>query len=71
VNVVTLPADETPRPPWASGPLPDPRSYIESELFVAGALSTMEPFRHYHPAECLPYARRALEALSEWEPTDG
>lgn len=51
------------------GPLPDPRDYLESERFVAGALSTMAPFSAKHPAWALPFARRALEALSEWEPS--
>lgn len=60
------------RPPWASNsdPVPDPDLYVESEQFVAGALSTIPPFSSHHPAWCLPYARRALEALSEWEPSE-
>jgi len=57
-------------PAWADGPIPDPDRYLESECFVAGALSTMEPFRDLHPAWCLPFARQALDALSEWEPAD-
>jgi len=44
--------------------------FVESELFVAGALSTMPPFDVWHPAWALPFARRALWALAEWEPTD-
>jgi hypothetical protein len=52
-------------------PHPDPKLYTESELFVAGALSTMPPFDTDHPAYCLPYARCALDALGRWEPTDG
>lgn len=58
-------------PPWATGPEPDLHLYTELELFVAGALSTMEPFSKYHPAWALPFARRALEATGDWEPTDG
>lgn len=60
----------TPPPPWADGPMPEPAVYMESELFVAGALSTMEPFAKHHPAWALPFARRALDALTEWEPSD-
>jgi len=60
-----------PPPPWADGPEPDLRLYTELELFVGGALSTMEPFAHHHPAWALPFARRALEACGDWEPTDG
>jgi hypothetical protein len=60
-----------PPPPWSNGDAPDPHTYVESELFVAGALSTMEPFSKYHPAWALPFARRALEATGDWEPTDG
>lgn len=52
-------------------PAPDSRLYVESELFVAGALSTMPPFHQHHPAYALPFARQALEALSQWEPSDG
>lgn len=52
-------------------PIPDPSLYTEAERFVAGALSTMEPFSGYHPAYALPFAQRALEALGQWEPTDG
>lgn len=64
--------DLTPSPPWAGGDvMPEPRMYVESELFVAGALSTMEPFAKYHPAWALPFARCALDALGAWEPTDG
>lgn len=58
-------------PPWATGEAPDLNAYMESELYVAGALSTMPPFDQYHPAWALPFARQALDALSEWEPTDG
>lgn len=47
---------------------PDSKFYTSSECFVAGRLSTMEPFSRQHPAFCLPYARAALEALGEWEP---
>ena len=57
-------------PPWATGPIPDVNSYLESEAFVAGAISTMEPFCHYHPAWALPIARQALDALGQWEPSD-
>jgi hypothetical protein len=57
-------------PPWAEGPIPDLNLYVESELAVAGALSTMKPFAAHHPAWALPFARRALEALGQWEPTD-
>lgn len=64
--------DPQPLPPWASGEvMPETRMYHESELFVAGALSTMEPFAKYHPAWALPFARCALDALGAWEPTDG
>jgi hypothetical protein len=59
------------RPTWADGAMPDTNSYVESELFVAGALSTMRPFAGYHPAWALPFARTALAALSDWEPIDG
>ena len=62
---------EDAQPPWADGPMPDTSKYVESELFVAGAISTMPPFQHFHPAWCLPIARQALHALSEWEPSDG
>lgn len=58
-------------PPWADDDMPNPDRYAESELFVAGALSTMPPFDQYHPSWCLPFARQALDALGEWEPTDG
>lgn len=51
--------------------MPDPNLYVESELFVAGALSTMPPFDVHHPAWALPFARQALYALGEWEPNDG
>lgn len=57
-------------PSWADGPAPDPSLYMESEVFVAGALSTMPPFASLHPAWALPFARRALAALTEWEPSD-
>jgi hypothetical protein len=56
------------RPPWADGPMPDIGRYMASELFVAGALSTMPPFDKHHPAWALPFARQALNALGEWEP---
>lgn len=61
------------RPVWvdAGTPAPDPNRYVESELYVAGALSTMPPFSTLHPAWALPFARCALDALSRWEPTDG
>lgn len=58
-------------PPWADGPPPALDAYMESELFVAGAISTLPPFDKFHPAWALPVARQALDALSEWEPTDG
>ena len=60
------------RPGWVDddAEAPEPHSYVESELVVAGALSTMPPFSSLHPAWALPFARRALDALSEWEPTD-
>jgi hypothetical protein len=45
--------------------------YVESEAFVAGAISTLPPFDKFHPAWALPIARQALDALSAWEPTDG
>ena len=57
-------------PPWATGDTPDTRAYMESELFVAGALSTMPPFDKYHPAWALPFARQALDAIGRWEPSD-
>lgn len=56
-------------PPWATGPPPDPKIYMDSELFVAGALSTLPPFDHFHPAWALPHARLALDALGDWEPS--
>lgn len=57
-------------PLWADSPMPNPDSYMESELFVAGAISTMGPFAEWHPAWSLPIARQALDALSQWEPSD-
>lgn len=57
-------------PPWAEGDPPDLSLYMESELAVAGAISTMPPFASHHPAWALPFARAALDALSDWEPTD-
>jgi len=56
-------------PPWATGDMPDSNLYVESERFVAGALSTLPPLDAYHPAWALPFARQALRALSEWEPS--
>lgn len=63
-------AETQPVPPWADGEMPDPNLYVESELFVAGAISTFPPFNHFHPAWALPVARQALYALGEWEPSD-
>jgi len=60
----------TPRAPWAEGEMPDARLYTESECYVAGALSTMPPFDKYMPMEALPFARTALAALGNWEPSD-
>jgi hypothetical protein len=57
-------------PPWADGEVPSVSTYLESECFVAGALSTLPPFDKFHPAWALPHARQALDALSEWEPSD-
>lgn len=57
-------------PPWADGDMPDTNLYVESELFVAGSLSTLPPFDKYHPAWALPHARQALYALGEWVPSD-
>lgn len=57
-------------PPWASESVPDPDLFESSERFVAGALSTLPPFTTYHPAWCLPFARRAIESLGVWEPDD-
>ena len=57
-------------PPWAEGEIPDTKLYVESEVFVAGAISTMPPFSKYHPQWALPIARQALYALGEWVPTD-
>ena len=66
------PVTPTPaRPSWANGDPPDLQMFTELELFVAGALSTMPPFASFHPREALPFARQALEAIGEWEPTDG
>ena len=48
----------------------DANLYTSAECFVAGRLSTMPPFDTMHPTLCLPYARAALEALSDWEPDD-
>lgn len=62
---------EFPVPPWGPDDLPDVHLYTESEAFVAGALSTLPPFDKFHPAWALPHARQALDALGEWEPTDG
>jgi len=65
--------DEPPRnPPWvgdSAAAEPDVNAYLESEAFVAGAISTLPPFSGYHPAWALPIARQALDALSEWEPS--
>jgi len=61
---------ETTDPPWAKGDIPKAEEYLSSECFVAGAISTLEPFRHFHPAWCLPVARQALDALSEWSPDE-
>jgi hypothetical protein len=73
----TTPASEipghdhvTPTPEWAEGDMPDPKLYLESECFVAGAISTLPPFDKFHPAWALPAARQALDALSEWEPSE-
>jgi hypothetical protein len=55
---------------WADGEIPDSALYVESERFVAGALSTLPPFDRFHPQWALPHARAALEALTEWEPSD-
>lgn len=52
-------------------PAPDTKLYVESEMVVAGALSTMPPFNNHHPAYALPFARTALDALGQWEPSDG
>jgi hypothetical protein len=52
------------------GPPPDVNLFFQAEHFVAGALSTMAPFAEHHPAYALPYARRALEAMGEFVPTD-
>ena len=57
-------------PPWADGDIPDLNLYTELELFVAGRLSTMDPFAQHHPAWALPFARAALEATGDWEPSD-
>lgn len=58
-------------PSWAeSDEIPDAKKYLPSECFVAGAISTMAPFREYHPAWCLPFARQAIKALGEWKPDD-
>lgn len=67
--------DSSPRPvpgPWDNPDAtpPDPKNFLASEQFVAGALSTLPPFASHHPAWCLPFARRALQALSEWDPSD-
>lgn len=59
-----------PTPPWTTGRIPTVDNYLESEVFVAGAISTLPPFDQYHPAWCLPVARQALDALSQWEPSD-
>ncbi len=68
--IVGWDAPPPPAPSWTTGPEPDPSLYVESELFVAGALSTMPPFDQHHPAWCLPFARQALDALGQWVPTD-
>lgn len=64
------PDDYGETPPWADGATPDANTYMESELFVAGTLSTMEPFASYNPVWALPFARAALDGLGRWEPTD-
>lgn len=48
----------------------DASLYTSLECFVAGALSTMSPFDTQHPTVCLPYARQAVEAVSQWEPDE-
>ena len=58
------PDDDHPQPKF------DSRLYTSAECAVAGRLSTMPPFDTQHPTVCLPYARAALEALSDWEPDE-
>ena len=59
-------------PPWVDDDAvePDLKHYTEMELFVAGALSTMKPFSGYHPAWALPFARQAIDAIGDWEPSE-
>lgn len=51
-------------PPWWDDewPLPNERAYSEDVLVIAGVISTMPPFDHYHPAYALPIARAVVEA---------
>ena len=57
-------------PWWAEGGDHNCDHYTEAELFVAGALSTMPPFASAYSPCALPFARRALEAMGEWVPSD-
>lgn len=57
-------------PEWAKGGDHDLSHYTEAEIAVAAALSTMPPFASVYSPCALPFGRRALEALSEWEPSD-
>ncbi len=59
-------------PPWVEPDAPTPtiEGALSSELFVAGALSTMPPFDEFHPAWALPFARKALDALTDWDPDE-
>ncbi len=59
-------------PPWVEpdAPMPEIAGALSSELFVAGALSTMPPFDRFHPAWALPFARKALDALTDWDPDE-
>ena len=54
----------------AGAGMPDPKEYTDAELFVAGGISTLPEFAGRNPVWCLPIARRALEALGEWDPDD-
>ncbi len=48
-----------------SGPLFDPL-----EAYLAGVLSTFDPYRDDHPERCIPMARAVLDALADWTPDD-
>lgn len=46
---------------------PNMSEYTDAEMFCAGSLSTMARFDQVHPAVCLVYVRRVLEAFEQWK----